>query len=198
LVLGPALEPARAQGKPIRIGEINSYSGLATVFTFPYKEGLALATQEINDAGGVLGRPLEFIHRDDKLKPDEAVKAARELVLQEKVVDLTHGAVEEVLDRNHPGASPAVRHRREDLPEAPDRQPRHVGVGGDDGILGERPGLPRVGDRRGHRSEHVSERAEAPTPRTVAITGRHGLGAAGSAAGRKAKPSTRASACHHA
>jgi len=33
----------------------------------------------------VLGRPLEFIHRDDKLKPDEAVKAARELVLQEKV-----------------------------------------------------------------------------------------------------------------
>jgi len=74
-----------AQGKPIRIGEINSYSGVATVFTFPYKEGLALATKEINDAGGVLGRPLEFIHRDDKLKPDEAVKAARELVLQEKV-----------------------------------------------------------------------------------------------------------------
>ena len=76
---------AWAQAKPIRIGEINSYSGVATVYTFPYKEGLALATKEINDAGGVLGRPLEFIHRDDKLKPDEAVKAARELVLQDKV-----------------------------------------------------------------------------------------------------------------
>jgi branched-chain amino acid transport system substrate-binding protein len=76
---------AEAQPKPIRIGEINSYSGLATVYTFPYKEGLALATKEINDAGGVLGRPLEFIHRDDKLKPDEAVKAARELVINEKV-----------------------------------------------------------------------------------------------------------------
>src|SRR5215468_9097842 len=76
---------AAAQDKPIRIGEINSYSGVATVYTFPYKEGLAMATKEINDAGGVLGRPLEFIHRDDKLKPDEAVKAARELVLQEKV-----------------------------------------------------------------------------------------------------------------
>ncbi len=58
---------------------------MATVYTFPYKEGLALATKEINEAGGVLGRPLEFIHRDDKLKPDEAVKAARELVLQDKV-----------------------------------------------------------------------------------------------------------------
>jgi branched-chain amino acid transport system substrate-binding protein len=77
--------PAAAQGKPIRIGEINSYSGLATVYTFPYKEGLLMAAKEINDAGGVLGRPIEFIFRDDKLKPDEAVKAARELVGQEKV-----------------------------------------------------------------------------------------------------------------
>jgi branched-chain amino acid transport system substrate-binding protein len=81
----PALNDASAQAKSIRIGEINSYSGVATVYTFPYKEGLALAAKEINDAGGVLGRPLEFIHRDDKLKPDEAVKAARELVLQDKV-----------------------------------------------------------------------------------------------------------------
>jgi hypothetical protein len=30
----------RPLGKPIRIGEINSCSGLATVYTFPYKEGL--------------------------------------------------------------------------------------------------------------------------------------------------------------
>lgn len=85
LVLVTAAGPAAAQGKPIRIGEINSYSGLATVYTFPYREGLLMATKEINDAGGVLGRPLEFIFRDDKLKPDEAVKAARELVGQEKV-----------------------------------------------------------------------------------------------------------------
>jgi branched-chain amino acid transport system substrate-binding protein len=87
VLIGGSAVPVRvgAQAKPIRIGEINSYSGVATVFTFPYKEGLALATKEINDAGGVMGRPLEFIHRDDKLKPDEAVKAARELVLQEKV-----------------------------------------------------------------------------------------------------------------
>jgi branched-chain amino acid transport system substrate-binding protein len=85
LVLFTAVRPAAAQGKAIRIGEINSYSGLATVYTFPYKEGLLMAAKEINDAGGVLGRPIEFIFRDDKLKPDEAVKAARELVGQEKV-----------------------------------------------------------------------------------------------------------------
>ena len=85
LVLLATAGPAAAQGKPIRIGEINSYSGLATVYTFPYREGLLMAAKEINDAGGVLGRPIEFIFRDDKLKPDEAVKAARELVGQEKV-----------------------------------------------------------------------------------------------------------------
>src|SRR5215471_8038303 len=85
LVIVAAVEPAGAQGKPIRIGEINSYSGLATVYTFPYKEGLLMAAKEINDSGGVLGRPIEFVFRDDKLKPDEAVKAARELVGQEKV-----------------------------------------------------------------------------------------------------------------
>jgi len=86
LVVAAAAGPVAAQSKaPIRIGEINSYSGLATVYTFPYREGLLMATKEINDAGGVLGRPLEFIFRDDKLKPDEAVKAARELVGQEKV-----------------------------------------------------------------------------------------------------------------
>ena len=85
LIAGGSAAPAAAQGKPIRIGEINSYSGLATVYTFPYKEGLLMAAKEINDAGGVLGRPIEFVFRDDKLKPDEAVKAARELVGQEKV-----------------------------------------------------------------------------------------------------------------
>ena len=85
LFLAAPAAPAAAQGKPIRIGEINSYSGLATVYTFPYREGLLMAAKEINDAGGVLGRPIEFVFRDDKLKPDEAVKAARELVSQEKV-----------------------------------------------------------------------------------------------------------------
>jgi branched-chain amino acid transport system substrate-binding protein len=85
LALTAAVGPAAAQGKPIRIGEINSYSGLATVYTFPYREGLLMAAKEINDSGGVLGRPIEFVFRDDKLKPDEAVKAARELVGQEKV-----------------------------------------------------------------------------------------------------------------
>src|SRR6185312_6073642 len=46
----------RAQGAaPIRIGEINSYSAIPS-FTLPYRNGWQLAVEEVNAAGGVLGR----------------------------------------------------------------------------------------------------------------------------------------------
>jgi branched-chain amino acid transport system substrate-binding protein len=70
---------------PIKIGEINSYSGVAAAFTAPYKAGVEMAAQELNAQGGVLGRTLEISFRDDKLRPDEAIKHAQELVFQEKV-----------------------------------------------------------------------------------------------------------------
>ncbi|MCS7206687.1 MAG: ABC transporter substrate-binding protein [Dehalococcoidia bacterium] len=81
----PRPTPTPTPAPPLRIGEINSYSGLSTVYTFPYREGLRMAAEEINEKGGILGRKIEFIFRDDKLRADEAVKAAQELVFQEKV-----------------------------------------------------------------------------------------------------------------
>lgn len=71
----------------IKIGEINSYSRLPA-FTQPYKNGWELAVEEINSAGGVLGRQIEVISRDDAGKPGDAVKIAEELVSREKVVML--------------------------------------------------------------------------------------------------------------
>lgn len=70
---------------PIRIGEINSYSGLPA-FTLPYRNGWQLALEQINGRGGVLGRPLEVISRDDAGKPGDALTAANELVAREGVV----------------------------------------------------------------------------------------------------------------
>ena len=78
------LAPAIA-AESIRIGEINSYSGLPA-FTLPYRNGWQLAQAEINAAGGVLGRSLEVISRDDAGKPGDAVTAANELVARERVV----------------------------------------------------------------------------------------------------------------
>ncbi len=79
-----SIDPARA-ADPIRIGEINSYSGLPA-FTLPYRNGWQLALGQINAAGGVLGRPLEVISRDDAGKPGDALTAANELVSRENVV----------------------------------------------------------------------------------------------------------------
>src|SRR5258708_35955986 len=87
--------PAAAQQGPIKIGEINSYSGMAA-FTAPYKNGLILAEEETTAAGGVLGRKIEIITRDDGLKPEDAVRAANELVTNDKVALLAGGFLSNV------------------------------------------------------------------------------------------------------
>jgi len=85
LIIGLAIvTPADAQA-PIKIGEINSYSGVGAAFTAPYRAAVEMALEEINAKGGVLGRRIEVIFRDDKLRPDEGIKHAQELVFQEKV-----------------------------------------------------------------------------------------------------------------
>ena len=72
----------------IKIGEINHYKRLAA-FAGPYKLGIELAVEEVNAAGGVLGKPLEFIFRDDQGEPGEAVKIAEELMTRDGAVMLT-------------------------------------------------------------------------------------------------------------
>jgi len=72
----------------IKIGEINHYKRMAA-FTTPYKNGIELALGEVNAAGGVLGKPLEFIYRDDQGKPGEAVKIAEELITRDGAVMIT-------------------------------------------------------------------------------------------------------------
>ena len=68
----------------IKIGEINSYKA-QPAFLEPYKKGWELAQDEINKAGGVNGKKLETIFRDDNGTPGDAVRAAEELVSREKV-----------------------------------------------------------------------------------------------------------------
>ena len=74
---------ASAQGV-IKIGEINSYKA-QPAFLEPYKKGMELALEEINTAGGVNGRKLQLIIRDDNANPGDAVRAAEELIAREQV-----------------------------------------------------------------------------------------------------------------
>ena len=69
----------------ITIGEINTYSKL-TSFTFPYRNGWQLALAEINNSGGIRGKKLKVISRDDAGKPGNAVTVAEELIRKNKVV----------------------------------------------------------------------------------------------------------------
>jgi branched-chain amino acid transport system substrate-binding protein len=71
----------------IKIGEINSYS-LLPAFTDPYRKGWQLAVEEVNAAGGINGKKLVVISKDDGGKPADAQTAANELVSSENVAML--------------------------------------------------------------------------------------------------------------
>ena len=68
----------------IKIGEVNSYKA-QPAFLEPYKKGMQLAVDEINASGGLLGKKVELITRDDNANPGEAVRAAEELMSREQV-----------------------------------------------------------------------------------------------------------------
>ncbi|OOG44595.1 ABC transporter substrate-binding protein [Polaromonas sp. A23] len=82
-----SLATAQAQGV-IKIGEVNSYKA-QPAFLEPYKKGMELAVDEINAAGGVNGKKLELITRDDNANPGDAVRVAEELISREKIDVLT-------------------------------------------------------------------------------------------------------------
>jgi branched-chain amino acid transport system substrate-binding protein len=79
-VIGSA---AQAQ-QTVRIGELNSYKTFPA-FLEPYRKGWQLALEEINAAGGVRGRQLEVVSREDGGNPGEAVRVAEELIAREHV-----------------------------------------------------------------------------------------------------------------
>ena len=85
-----AVEGAHAQGT-IKIGDINSYKAMASNMG-PYRKGVDLAVEELNAAGGVLGKKLEIVTRDDGANPGDAVRMADELYLKEKV-DVLSGTI---------------------------------------------------------------------------------------------------------
>src|SRR6516165_12644848 len=86
VILAGLAESAMAQAE-IKIGEINSYS-LLPAFTEPYRKGWQLAVEEINAAGGIGGKKLVVISKDDGGKPADAQTAANELVSSENVAML--------------------------------------------------------------------------------------------------------------
>nr|WP_198984092.1 ABC transporter substrate-binding protein [Herbaspirillum sp. ASV7] len=71
---------------PIKIGVSGPYTGGSAPMGVSMRDGVKLAVAEINAAGGVLGRPLQVVERDDEAKNERGVQIAQELINKEKVV----------------------------------------------------------------------------------------------------------------
>ncbi len=70
---------------PIKIGVAGPFTGGSSSMGVSMRDGVRLATDEINKAGGVLGRQLLLIERDDEAKNERGVQIAQELINKEKV-----------------------------------------------------------------------------------------------------------------
>ena len=75
----------------IKIGDINSYKAMSANLG-PYRKGVDLAVEKINAAGGLLGKTLEIVARDDGANPGDAVRMADDLRLNAKV-DILIGTI---------------------------------------------------------------------------------------------------------
>jgi len=70
---------------PIKIGVDGPFTGGSSSMGVSMRDGVRLAVEEINKAGGVLGRPLQVVERDDEAKNERGVQIAQEFVNKEKV-----------------------------------------------------------------------------------------------------------------
>ena len=76
----------------IKVGFVDTYTGPATTFTNDVLDGFKMAAEKINAKGGVLGKKITYVTRDDKFKPDIGLTMAKELILKEDV-DLLVGTI---------------------------------------------------------------------------------------------------------
>jgi branched-chain amino acid transport system substrate-binding protein len=76
----------------IKVGIVDTYSGPPTTFTYDVRDGFKMVVDKVNAKGGVLGKKIEFVTRDEKFKPDIGLAMAKELVMKEEV-DILMGTI---------------------------------------------------------------------------------------------------------
>src|SRR5919106_5988496 len=82
--------PLRAQGKPIRIGSTLPLTGPLASLSIIHKVTAEIYVENLNKRGGLLGRPVEWIVRDDQSKPELTRTLYEQLITVDKV-DLLMG-----------------------------------------------------------------------------------------------------------
>ncbi|MEE9914111.1 MAG: ABC transporter substrate-binding protein [Deltaproteobacteria bacterium] len=85
VLIGLAGAPGSFAGDTIKVGFVDTYTGPASAFTLDVLDGFKMAIWQVNARGGVLGKKITFVTRDDRFTPDIALAMAKELVFREKV-----------------------------------------------------------------------------------------------------------------
>ena len=80
------LSSAAFAADPIKIGLTGPFTGGSASMGVSMRDGVKLAVSEINKSGGVMGRQLQIVERDDEAKNDVGVQIAQELINKEGVV----------------------------------------------------------------------------------------------------------------
>ena len=97
-----------APADELHVGEIDSLSGILAAQGTAVHEGVVFAVSEVNRKGGVRGRPVTLVTRDDGGQPDAATNAAHDLAVRERVSALVGGYVDSIVG---PVAQVAERER---------------------------------------------------------------------------------------
>ncbi len=84
-------------GEPIRLGEINPLTGNLALHGLEIHQGIVTAVDEVNSQGGLGGRQVELLSRDDQSRPDVALNQTQDLLYREKVVGLLGGYVDSLV-----------------------------------------------------------------------------------------------------
>jgi len=89
--LGVSMTAAVQAADTIKVGVLYPTSGFCIIFGDPALKGHEIMVNKINAAGGVLGKKIEWVHRDSKCNPSEATAAARDLIAKDDVQFLVGG-----------------------------------------------------------------------------------------------------------
>lgn len=124
--VGTSAPVAAAAGSPLLIGMVGSLTGPEAHFGLGTRDGVLLAVEEANAAGGVAGRPLALRAYDAQSKPEEAASAAMRLVLQDRVAFV----IGENASSNTLAMAPAVAAAQVPLISPSATNPRVTAAGG--------------------------------------------------------------------
>ena len=96
---------SRSSADEIVIGEYGSLTGTTATFGISTKNGIDMAIEEVNKAGGLLGKQVRVIVEDDQGKPEEAQTVVTKLITKDQVV----AVLGEVASSNSLAAAPVAQ-----------------------------------------------------------------------------------------